>query len=79
MSFFTSEPKLLDEQLTGGKPVHVVGNAEAVVTAVYFDESGTAQVVDGEALAEGEFHALVLVVVVTVAAGCVAGCWLAGA
>lgn len=59
--FFTAAPAMLDESLTGGKPVHVVGSPKAGVTAIYFDEAGAAQVLSDEALAHGELRGLVTV------------------
>lgn len=56
--YFTAEPALLDEALKGGKPVHVVGHAKAHVTAVYFDEAGSAQLLTTEALEHHELDDL---------------------
>lgn len=58
---YVADPTLLDEALTGGKPVHVVGNAAAEQTAIYFDEQGSAQLIDAAALESGELHGLATV------------------
>lgn len=55
---FVTDPQLLTEVIEGGRPVHVVPNAETGVTAIYFDEEGLARLVDEEALAHGELHGL---------------------
>lgn len=56
--YFVSEPELFGETLEGERPVHVVGSAEAGVTAVYFDGLGEATLVTSEALEEEELHGL---------------------
>lgn len=55
---FVTEPRLFDEALEGARPVHVVANANAGATAVYFDDEGRAQVIGEEALEHGELHGL---------------------
>ena len=45
-------------RIRGGKPVHVVPNAKANSTAVYFDDEGTAHSLTSEALLAKELHGL---------------------
>lgn len=51
--FFVAEPKLGEQPLTGKKPVHVVPNAKADATAVFFDDDGAAVLLDDHALESG--------------------------
>ena len=45
-------------RIRGSKPVHVVPNAKANSTAVYFDDEGTAHSLTSEALLAKELHGL---------------------
>lgn len=56
--FYVADPVLVDEAIEGGKPVHVVANAEADTTAIFFDDEGEAVVLDDEVLTEQHFHDL---------------------
>lgn len=53
--YYVSDPAMATDGLEGGKPVHVVPNPDAEATAVFFDEQGTAVVLDTAELAEGHF------------------------
>lgn len=52
---FVTEPSIADEALSGGKPVHVVPNAAAGLTSVFFDDDGQAVVLDDHVLESGHF------------------------
>lgn len=56
--YYVTEPEMLADSLAGGRPIHVVPNAKARVTTVFFDADGKAQVLDTETLRHAELHGL---------------------
>lgn len=56
--YYAAAPAIFDEALKGGKPVHVVGNAAADLTTVFFDATGAATLLTHEAFETKELHGL---------------------
>lgn len=70
--YYVADPKMLDEALDGGRPIHVVPNNKVGVTGLFFDAEGHGVLIDSEALEEanlagaiqatsnGEHHGIVV-------------------
>ncbi|MCI7552220.1 MAG: hypothetical protein PUK40_03805 [Actinomycetaceae bacterium] len=56
--YYTGEPALFEEVVKGAKPVHVVPNAGAEMTAVFADDDGAASLITSENVREGELDDL---------------------
>ncbi|AZA12264.1 hypothetical protein [Corynebacterium gerontici] len=55
--YYTTEPSKAQQALEGAKPIHVVSNANAGTSAIFFDDDAEGRVLDAEKLEHGQLDA----------------------